>query len=130
MENTDIKRLEKVKFFLEFRSYSEFSRAIGLKNAQIFTDIRLKKSSITKNLARKICDYAPSISFEWLLSGEGDMVIDNHPSAPSINTISQKGDNVQNNGMNDENISKMIDTIHSQQQTIQSLVEMLKSSNI
>lgn len=56
MENADIKRLEKVKFFLDFKSFSAFSRAIGLNSAQIFTDIRAKKQSITKNLAQKICD--------------------------------------------------------------------------
>lgn len=127
MENTDIKRLEKVKFFLNFKSFSAFSRAIGLNSAQIFTDIRAKKQSITKNLAQKICDYDSSISYQWLLTGEGNMIIENGSSAPSINTISQTGNNVQNNGINEESVSKMLDTIHSQQQTIQSLVEMLKA---
>jgi len=74
MENADIQRLDQLKFFLKIKSYSEFSRQIGLKNPQIFTDIRNKNTGISKKLAEKICDTFPNVSFQWLLTGEGPML--------------------------------------------------------
>lgn len=67
----------------------------------------------------------PKVNRVWFLTGIGDMLIDNHPSGPSINTVNQHGDNTQNNGHVD--VDKMLDTIHSQQQTIQTLVNMLNN---
>ena len=82
-----------------------------------------------KSLGSKTIDLIlqafPEINPTWLMKGEGDMLIDNHPSGPSINTVNQKGNNTQNNGPVD--VSKMLDTIHSQQQTIQTLVNMLNN---
>lgn len=83
----------------------------------------------TKKPGEKMIDRVlvafPSVSRSWLVLGEGDMLIDNHPSGPSINTVNQKGNNTQNNGPVD--VGKMLDTIHSQQQTIQTLVNMLNN---
>ena len=82
-----------------------------------------------KSLGSKTIDLIlqafPEINPTWLMKGEGDMLIDNHPSGPSINTVNQKGNNTQNNGPVD--VGKMLDTIHSQQQTIQTLVNMLNN---
>lgn len=82
-----------------------------------------------KSLGSKTIDLIlqafPEVNPTWLMKGEGDMLIDNHPSGPSINTVNQKGNNTQNNGPVD--VGKMLDTIHSQQQTIQTLVNMLNN---
>lgn len=82
-----------------------------------------------KSLGSKTIDLIlqafPEVNPTWLMKGEGDMLIDNHPSGPSINTVNQKGNNTQNNGPVD--VDKMLDTIHSQQQTIQTLVNMLNN---
>jgi hypothetical protein len=78
-------------------------------------------------MLEKILTAYPELSRSFLLTGEGEMFI-NRPGSPSINTFYQNGDNTQNNGV--VNIEQLITTISSQQQTIQSLVEMLKSSNI
>ena len=83
----------------------------------------------TKNPGKKMIDRVlnafPEVSRSWLVLGEGDMLIDNHPSGQSINTVNQHGNNTQNNGPVD--VDMMLDTIHSQQQTIQTLVNMLNN---
>lgn len=65
----------------------------------------------------------PKVSEVWLVTGEGDMLIDNHPSGPSINTVNQQGNNTQNNTMGDMDVAKLVDTIHSKQETIKALID-------
>lgn len=72
-ELSDYQRLEKVKKFLDFKSWAEFSRFLGMKNSQIFTDIKNGKSHISIEMATKLCSYHPEISLDWFLYGTGSM---------------------------------------------------------
>ena len=74
METPEYQRLNKVRKFLEFDNFSEFSRKLGRKNAQIFTDIKNGKCHISPSLATEICNLAPVISFDWLVRGSGTML--------------------------------------------------------
>lgn len=104
-----------------------FAEKIGTSPTQIYDLRKGKIRKLSPEMTEKILSAYPQISRSFLLTGEGDLF--GTQSAPSINTISQNGDNVQNNGVNEESISKMLETIHSQQQTIQSLVEMLSKKD-
>lgn len=82
--------------------------------------------SAGQSTINQILQKFPEINPTWMVTLEGDMIISNHSTAPTINTINQTGDNTQNN-TNDVDVSKLIDTISNQQLTIQTLVEMLKN---
>lgn len=73
METQEYQRLNKVRKFLEYKSFAEFSRKLGRKNAQIFTDIKNGRCRISPDFATEICNHAPIISFDWLLRGVGNM---------------------------------------------------------
>lgn len=129
-----IEKLDKKSEFGD--RFSEIRREFCENSNQIFAEkIDVSKNTIsnycggTKKPGEKVLEKVlvafPEISRVWLFFGKGSML--NQASAPSINTINQKGDNTQNNNVSDIDVSKLIDTISNQQQTIQSLVEMLKT---
>lgn len=67
--------LEKV---LEYKkmSYNELAKSIGLKRSQGLYDIRdgkIKRISI--DLAEKITGFIPELNRVWILTGEGEMII-------------------------------------------------------
>lgn len=103
-------------------SNKKFADALG--KSHTYTSGLCGTENVGKSVIELILSTFP-VSRSWLILGEGDMLIDNHPSGPSINTVNQKGNNTQNNGPVD--VDKMLDTIHSQQQTIQTLVNMLNN---
>lgn len=105
-------------------SNKKFAEMLGIDDKQASNYCGGTKKPGEKMIDRVLVAF-PSVSRSWLVLGEGDMLIDNHPSGPSINTVNQKGNNTQNNGPVD--VGKMLDTIHSQQQTIQTLVNMLNN---
>ena len=73
-QSTEYQRIEQVKNFLNFQMDTEFSRFLGLKNSQIFSEIKRGKSKISPNLATLICTKCPQVNYEWLLIGNGEML--------------------------------------------------------
>lgn len=102
---------------------NKFAKMLG--KSATYTSGLCSSENVGKATIKLLLSTFPKVSEVWLVTGEGDMLIDNHPSGPSINTVNQKGNNTQTNGHVD--VDKMLDTIHSQQQTIQTLVNMLNN---
>lgn len=69
----DYERISKVLEYLKLNA-SALSRKLGLKNPQVFYDIKAKKCGISKDLANKIQDKFFDIDKTWLLTGEGEML--------------------------------------------------------
>lgn len=116
-------QLLKIRAELCENSSQKMAERIGIPKQRLSNYINGK--SLGSKTIDLILQAFPEVNPTWLMKGEGDMLIDNHPSGPSINTVNQKGNNTQNNGPVD--VGKMLDTIHSQQQTIQTLVNMLNN---
>ena len=117
-------RYAKIKAEFCENSNKKFAEMVGIGEKQASNYCGGTKNPGAKMNERVLAAF-PKVNRVWFLTGEGDMLIDNHPSGPSINTVNQHGDNTQNNGHMD--VDKMLDTIHSQQQTIQTLVNMLNN---
>lgn len=121
MQLPDYQRLEKVKIFLEIKSWTDFSRVLGLKNSQIFTDIKNGKSHISPEIATKICSYAPQISFEWLLKGTGAMA--------GVYQQTSVGDNNSHSGniTNNEPNERLLKLLEEAQEERKTLLEIIKN---
>lgn len=86
----------------------------------------LKGKSAGQNTINQLLQAFPDINPTWMVTLEGNMI----GSGGDIITNTATGNgNIQGKTINIESgdISKLIDTVNSQQQTIQSLLEMLKT---
>ena len=59
---------------------NSFGRHIGLSRSESLYQIKAGRFGISHNLAQRIVEKFPEISLGWLLSGEGKMLCDEHPS--------------------------------------------------
>lgn len=66
-------RLEQVMGWAEM-SANHFAYHIGLSCPDILYRIKAGRAGLSQNLARRIVEKFPQISYGWLLSGEGDML--------------------------------------------------------
>lgn len=89
----------------------------------------LNGKSAGQSTINQILQKFPEINPTWMVKLEGDMIADN---GEIITNIATGNGNVQGKTINIESvdISKLIDTVNSQHQTIQTLVEMLKSNRL
>lgn len=69
----EYQRIEQLLKHLDM-SARALALALGLKNPQIFYDIKAKKCGISKELAAKIQEHFLDVSAAWLLTGEGEML--------------------------------------------------------
>lgn len=79
---SDSERIIELKNFLE-KSYNRIADECGLNNSQTLYDIKNGKHGISKDIAEKIASRYLNISKQWLLTGEGEMLIPGAVSAPS-----------------------------------------------
>lgn len=79
-------RLEKVILWSGL-TINAFSQAIGLRRAENLYQIKKGNNSISKELAEKIVSKYPHISKSWLLTGEGNMFVDEKEDESSIKSI-------------------------------------------
>lgn len=70
---TDSQRIEEIKKYVNL-SANALSKEIGLKNPQIFYDIKAGKCGISKDLASKIKERFFNFDFTWILTGSGNML--------------------------------------------------------
>lgn len=107
---SDSERIIKLKEYLE-KSYNKIAEECGLNNAQTLYDIKNGKHGISKDVAETISNKYLNISKQWLLTGEGEMLISHSTPGSSGSTPS---------------VSALLDIIRSQQETIRSLSETVR----
>lgn len=117
-------RFSEIRAYFCDNSNKKFAEMVGISEKTSSNYCGGSKIPGKKILDRVLLAF-PDVSRSWLYLGEGSML--NQSSAPSINTINQKGDNTQNNNVTSEDVSKLIEAVSSQQQTIKDLVELLKN---
>ena len=95
-----IKILEEVLKYTK-KNCSSLSSEVGV-NRQLLYDIqRGKTKSISYELANRICNVYPEISKEFLQSGQGNMLLQQHASTTSgsINQINGHNNNINSNNI-------------------------------
>lgn len=101
----DYQRIEQLLKHLNM-SARALALALGLKNPQIFYDIKAEKCGISKELAIRIQEHFLNISAAWLLTGEGEMLKDSSTNVGEVsgndNTIGMTVTQTiaENNGQN------------------------------
>ena len=107
----DFQRIENVISHLK-KSARALSIELGLKNPQVFYDIKAGKCGISKDLALKLQDKY-FINAAWLLTGDGEMLRESHSTSPVGNaaTSADKSEMQQTQGSpapTTENITNLI----------------------
>ncbi len=72
------KRLEELLLHLKM-SYNKFAKEIGLKDNVKVYHIKNGRNEISADLANAITTTFPQISYQWLLTGNGEMLVQNTP---------------------------------------------------
>lgn len=85
---TDSERIKELKKFTGL-NFSKLAEEIGLNTVQTLYDIKNGKHGISKEVAEKIQARYLNISVAWLLTGEGEMLVDNQ-----VIQNNQNGDNI------------------------------------
>lgn len=67
----------------------EFAESIGLKRADRIYFVLNGRNDISTNLARMINDKYPSVNIDWLLTGEGEMLL-NDATTKEVNVAESK----------------------------------------
>lgn len=97
------------------------SERLGYARPQGLYDVAAGRTkSLSNDLCRKIVTAFPDFSYSWLLTGEGEMLTTSTPTPKQEPII-----------FSDETMRlhlNMSETIHSQQETIQQLTDMLKQA--
>ena len=114
-------RIAEIRAYFCENNNNKFAKMLG--KSATYTSGLCSSENVGKATIKLLLSTFPKVSEVWLVTGEGDMLIDNHPSGPSINTVNQQGNNTQNNTMADMDVAKLVDTIHSQQETIKALID-------
>ena len=91
-QSIEYQRIEQLKKSLNIQTDTEFSRFLGLKNSQIFSEIKRGKSKISQNIATLICSKCPQVNYEWLLIGNGEMLRATNVVANNSNAVVQSND--------------------------------------
>ena len=82
--DTPWKRIEAVIVAHGFTSVNAFSRHIGLRRAENLYQIKRGNNNISPQLAATIARHFPSVSRGWLITGEGQMILQRDPGRESI----------------------------------------------
>lgn len=111
---TDSERIEELVKYSGL-NIKRLAEEIGLKTVQTLYDIRNGKHGISKDVANKIKGKYLNINFNWLLTGEGEMLC-------GIVQNNENGDNIQGNTIT---IHKKNEEMHD---VIMSLVAQLSTN--
>lgn len=123
--------------------FLQFIETQGVSAYKFSTETGISKSNFSgKSLQSElggwqiteILNYFPNLNPDWLLLGKGAMLrsdsrnnVNMNENSNSISTINQNGNNTQHNNST-INVDLIIETIASQQKTIQTLVDLLNKN--
>lgn len=76
--NSDLTAWQRLETIIKMSgmSINAFARCIGLSRGENLYQIKKGNNGISRDLANRIINYYPQISFSWLVTGEGAMTID------------------------------------------------------
>lgn len=121
-ENNRLKEL--LNYLIEnrfVRNQEEFAQLTGIIKSTI-SQLCSGKRELNEHYVRKICKQFPFVNQEWLLEGVGEMLLATEPSPAS----SAGGDVVTMPREVFEQITKLTETVLSQQRTIETLANEIK----
>lgn len=72
--NENYKRIDDLLRYTKKRA-NTLAKELGHSNATIFYQIKIGRNGISANLARNISEQYPEINYNWLLTGEGEMLL-------------------------------------------------------
>ena len=73
---TEKERIESIRFHLK-KNKTEFAKALGYTNPQSYTSYLGGKSGVSIKMIKSLKDYDPQISIDWILNGQGQMLLNN-----------------------------------------------------
>jgi hypothetical protein len=125
---TDRERLEHIRIFLGLNKTS-FSKVLGYTTPQSYTSYLSGKSGVSINMIKALIKHNPKISIDWVLKGQGQMLLNNESSNNQkiINGDSNKtqiGDFNNSDNSNNKNIS-----VNSNNKEIEYLKAALKDKD-
>lgn len=76
--NTDLTPWQRLETIIKMSgmSINAFARCIGLSRGENLYQIKKGNNGISRDLANRIINYYPQISFSWLVTGDGAMTVD------------------------------------------------------
>lgn len=118
-------RVEEIRFFLK-KNKTEFAKVLGYTTPQSYTNYQSSNGgSISIKMIRALKDYDSRISTDWILTGQGQMLLNNESSSNSKN-IYGDGNNTQighfNNSSNSDNKNISVNSNNNE-------LELLKKEN-
>lgn len=110
---SDRERLENLRFFLK-KNKTEFSKVLGYTTSQSYTNYLSGSSNLSMKMIKALKQHDSRISVDWLLEGQGQMLLNNEDSNNPKN-IYGDGNNTQvghnnelnSNSKNNSNVTEM-----------------------
>ena len=125
---TDSERIIELKKYLA-KSFRQIAADVGLATVQTLYDIKNGKHGISKEVAEKIQARYLNISLVWLLTGEGNMLVEDNSiqiEHSDGNTSLAGSHNVNSNNVNSSRtIDKAIDEISEMRKLVQKRDEQI-----
>lgn len=118
--------LQRIKQFIDLKGITvkTFEQKIGFSNGAFGSQLRNNKTIGVDKLENILFEY-PELSAEWLLTGKGEM-IKSYTDDENIIKEDASGYSMANTLL--EQLSKLTETVLSQQKTIESLIETNKKA--
>lgn len=85
--NENYKRIDDLLRHTKKRA-NTLAKELGYSSATIFYQIKTGRNGISANLARNISELYPEINYNWLLTGEGEMLL-NKKEAPKTDLLNR-----------------------------------------
>jgi len=132
---TEKERIESIRFYFK-KNKTEFAKALGYTNPQSYTSYLGGKRGVSIKMIKSLKDYDPRISIDWILNGQGQMLLNNDSSNQQkiINgdaNHAQIGDNnnntINSNNSNTNEIELFKNKIESLTKEVESLNKVITS---
>ncbi|BDS10834.1 hypothetical protein [Aureispira anguillae] len=88
-------RIEKIRFYLNLNKTS-FAKVLGYTTPQSYTSYLNGSNNLSMRMVKAIKKHSPDISFDWILNGQGEMLISKSQSEPSNSIISTEIEQLKN----------------------------------